>query len=110
MPSAKTTVAERLAWQEQFFLHIVGVGFILSVKMPPVAEGQKDMIAMQSLWDKRLRALGKRAGLAEEASGTIRWRRVVMAQLHKWGPHAPRTMPSVRELCGLLLPAIAGRL
>lgn len=53
------------------------------------------MIAMQSLSDNRLRALGKRAGLAEEASGTIRWRRVVMAQVHKWGPHAPRTMPSV---------------
>lgn len=26
MLSAKTTVAERLAWQEQFFLNIVGVG------------------------------------------------------------------------------------
>lgn len=32
MPSAKTTVAERLAWQEQFFLHIVGVGFIFRAK------------------------------------------------------------------------------
>lgn len=32
MPSAKTTVAERLAWQEQFFLYIVGVGFILRAK------------------------------------------------------------------------------